>query len=107
MNKPLRFRVHQLDTAKEGARPLLFLAWAAAKGRFNRSLYRCVFEGDLPSGDEKGSLDTIFFLLNASRPDGYTGRSLSVSDLVEFPDSGRTYYCDDYGWADTGTTAER
>lgn len=49
-------------------------------------------------------LDRIFTGLNVRKPSGYRGRSLSVSDIVEFfSDSERTYYyCDTAGFQPTG-----
>ncbi len=49
------------------------------------SIYEKVFEGELDTND----LETIFGMLNSPKktPDGYSGRSMSVSDIVEVCDS--------------------
>ena len=38
------------------------------------------------------------FNLPDRKPEGYTGRSMSVSDLLEFPDLDELWYCDNLGW---------
>ena len=45
-------------------------------------------------------LERIFEDFNTDRPDDYTGRSLSVSDVVSLTINGeiRYYYCDSIGW---------
>lgn len=47
------------------------------------------------------SLDRIYAIFNQKddtpMPDDYTGRSLSVSDIVEDPD-GVKWYCNSIGW---------
>lgn len=56
-------------------------------------LYDLVFSGDL----SVKTPDDVFHIFNVSHPENYTGRCLSVSDVVEFlnPDGTSTfYYCD-------------
>ncbi len=63
------------------------------------SIYDCVFSGDVDCND----LEDVFQKFNIDHPDGYTGRSLSVSDVVEIVDSdiGETgfFYCDNIGFS--------
>ena len=37
-------------------------------------------------------------MFNVDHPEGYTGRSLSVSDVVEFVGEGVCYFCDILGF---------
>lgn len=63
------------------------------------SIYDCVFSGDVDCND----LEDVFQKFNIDHPDGYTGRSLSVSDVVEIVDVESVdkgfYYCDNIGFS--------
>lgn len=48
----------------------------------NSPIYDKVFEGDV----DCESLEDVFRMFNTRHPDGYCGRSLSVSDIVEVSD---------------------
>jgi hypothetical protein len=61
---------------------------------FDPSIYLCVFEGLLAVND----LEEVYMALQGTKPQGYKGHSLSVSDLVEI--DGKIYYCDSYGFKD-------
>ena len=59
--------------------------------------YEMVFEGEV----EAETTEDIFYIFNANFPKGYKGRSLSVSDIVEFICSnGKSifYFCDSVGF---------
>ena len=64
----------------------------------NSSIYDCVFSGDV---DCKG-LEDVYQKFNIDHPDGYNGRSLSVSDVVEILESEDVdkgfYFCDSIGF---------
>lgn len=59
-------------------------------------LYKVVFDGQLQTED----LEDIFKIFNADHPMGYSGRSLSVSDIVELYDDDTNcfFYCDPIGF---------
>lgn len=59
---------------------------------FNPSLYSTVYSGEM----NVGSLDDVYSQLQGRKPDGYSGHSLSVSDLIRT--GGKTYFVDDYGF---------
>ena len=65
----------------------------------NSSIYDCVFSGDV---DCKG-LENVYQKFNIDHPDGYNGRSLSVSDVVEILESEDVdkgfYFCDSIGFS--------
>lgn len=65
--------------------------------KIDSEVYDCVFEGKV---DCKG-LEGVYCMFNEDHPDGYKGRSLSVSDIVEIiePDSdSKFYFCDSVGF---------
>lgn len=61
-------------------------------------IYDKVFEGDVGCQ----SLEDVYLMFNLSRPKGYVGRSLSVSDVVEILEadthSHSFYFCDSIGF---------
>jgi hypothetical protein len=59
-------------------------------------LYKLVYDGQ-PGTEE---LEDIFRIFNLEHPEGYTGRSLSVSDIVElYDDTGSSFFfCDTLGF---------
>ncbi|MBQ6270472.1 MAG: DUF3846 domain-containing protein [Clostridiales bacterium] len=61
-------------------------------------IYDCVFSGEV---DCKG-LENVFQIFNNDRPEGYKGRSLSVSDVVEIIEAKDVepgfYFCDYVGF---------
>jgi len=61
-------------------------------------LYKVVFDGQL----ETDNLEDIFHMFNLAHPDGYCGRSLSMSDIVELydADSRSFHYCDTFGFTE-------
>ena len=67
-------------------------------GEIKAELYDKVFEGEVEAGD----LEDVYRIFNIDKPDGYTGRSLSVSDVVEVVKSDDVkpgfYYCDSIGF---------
>ena len=104
-NSVLKFRILQLDSGKEENRPFVFDGWKNVKDRFDLARYDCVWEGELkdrpetPWANLTEVLDGLFQQFNLAHPAGYAGRSLSVSDVVEFPGLGQRFYCDHQGWA--------
>lgn len=61
-------------------------------------IYDRVFEGDV----DCRSLEEVFQKFNLNQPEGYRGRSMSVSDVVEVKDpetgSSRCWFCDSVGF---------
>ena len=65
--------------------------------RIPEELYKCVYEGRLGIKDP----DEAFTCFNINLPLGYKGRSMSVSDIIEFEYSDTQtifYYCNPYGF---------
>ncbi len=64
----------------------------------NSSIYDCVYAGDV----DCKTLENVFQMFNMEHPEGYTGRSLSVSDvvMVQAAESVKPgfYFCDSIGF---------
>lgn len=62
-------------------------------GGIDYDSYELVFEGEV----EAKRLDDIYTIFNLHHPEGYKGRSMSVSDIVYAEGLG-TFFCDSYGY---------
>ena len=66
--------------------------------QIDSSIYDLVYVGDVPCSDLEG----VYRMFNIDHPDGYTGRSLSVSDVVQIQDGSKNgptfHYCDSIGF---------
>ena len=100
----LKFNILQLDAKQKTSRPFLYQGWEKVENLFDISRYDRVWSDEWQQ-DANTSwvsltavLDGIFERFNNAHPDGYNGRSLSISDIVEFPDLGLRFYCDYCGW---------
>ena len=64
----------------------------------NSSIYDCVFEGEVNCK----TLEGVYQMFNFNHPEGYRGRSMSMSDILEIVDSESIdkgfYYCDTVGF---------
>lgn len=73
----------------------------------NSSIYDCAYEGEV----DCYSLEEVFQKFNCDRPDGYKGRSMSVSDIVEVIESEAFekgfYYCDSIGFQEVAFDPEK
>ena len=68
---------------------------------FNIEDYEVRYTGEAKEEYSDAELcDAIFDIFNTQRPEGFTGHSLSMSDLVWLERDGRirVYYCDLVGW---------
>ena len=65
--------------------------------QIDSQIYDCVFDGEV----DCSSPEDVFAMFNFEQPDGYRGRSMSVSDVVICaPDGGApaAYFCDSIGF---------
>lgn len=62
------------------------------KEKIDISEYELVFEGEV----EASNLEEVFTIFNVNHPEGYKGRSLSVSDVVEVDET--YWFCDSWGF---------
>lgn len=74
-------------------------------GRFPSERYRCVFDGDVEAKDT----EELFYIFNMRLPNGYKGRSMSVSDVVEFenkPGNSCFLFCERIGFKEISFNAK-
>ena len=66
----------------------------------NGKIYDKVFEGEVSCGN----LEEVYQMFNINHPDGYRGRSLSVSDVVEVASEEKStfYFCNSIGFKEIG-----
>lgn len=62
-------------------------------GGINADSYELVFDGDLPAQ----TAEDVFRIFNLEHPNGYRGRSMSVSDIVWMEGIGY-WFCDSIGF---------
>ncbi len=70
---------------------------SASGGQVPAELYDRVFSGEVAVE----TLEDIFYVFNMAHPQGYKGRSLSVSDVVEISRSSEEsefYFCEPIGF---------
>ena len=67
--------------------------------KLDSDLYQKVYEGQTAIGedeDDNVTLESLYMKFQGRKPEGYTGHSLSVSDVVVL--DGTAYYVDSYGF---------
>lgn len=70
-------------------------------GQPNQENYEVVYDGNLETND----LEEIYTTFNTNHPQGFSGHSLSISDVVELYDeqSRGFYYVDTFGFREVGS----
>ena len=59
--------------------------------------YKKIYEGEIDSdGTDENVLDEIFSKYQSVKPEGYSGRSVSVSDMITL--DGKTFFTDSFGF---------
>lgn len=96
----MQIKIYQINTDRDLKR-LAFLSYeqtmrVQGKERIDSSLYDLIFQGTV----DCQSLEDVYRVFNIAHPEGYAGRSLSVSDIVEVTEKGqkRFYFCDRVGF---------
>ena len=92
------YKIYQLRNTRDTN--YAWRGWDEAKKHgFDISDYEEVYSGEIV---QKNCLEELFVIFNVNRPADFTGRSLSVSDVVaiktERNDYWYWYYCDSFGW---------
>ena len=94
--------IYQIDMEKD-ENVVIFTDYDCLKERqgtekIDSSIYGKVFEGEL----DVDNLEEIYRAFNWDKPDGFRGRSMSVSDIIETRDAEtgerEFYYCDTIGF---------
>ena len=94
----MKMRLYQINLDRD-TNKLAFLGFEEAKNRMDCSSYDKVFDGEVTCGD----LEDVYQMFNLEIPDGYSGRSMSVSDVLEIAEGNENtepgfYYCDRKGF---------
>ena len=95
-----KYRIYQLDFANGGVIPFAFEGikglYAAGYEQPPASLYRQIYDGVLLCAADDGDgvrVEHIFCRYNAELPEGYTGRNISPSDVIElYDEDARRYF---------------
>ena len=68
------------------------------KIKLTRDKYETVYDGEIEEcKSDTETLEQIYMMFNiGKKPDGFNGRSLSVSDIVKLGD--KFYFCDSFGF---------
>lgn len=91
-----KYTIYQLPAQHENC--FMRHSWCKAHGGVNLEDYNSVFVGHIGGDDPNAILDLLFQLFNlGDYPKAFTGRSMSVSDVVVIEGLG-TYFCDSFGW---------
>lgn len=98
-------RIYQIEVKNGESRFMKFMRWdfiekhglAIRLPQYYKNVYE--FEPDYPDGMSLiDILNDIYARFQGAKPEGYTGHSLSVSDLVSL--DGGSYYVDSFGFVD-------
>ena len=89
--------IYQINEKVENSHYKLFASLSRLEKMgltFNPNDYKIVYKGTMDVEDA----EDVYMRLQYTKPQGYKGHSLSVSDLVQM--DGKTYFCDSYGFKD-------
>ena len=96
----MNINIYQIDTARDSKRICFFgldeIKRLTKSDTLDCSIYDKLFSGEV----DCNNLEDVYRMFNTDRPKGYTGRSLSVSDVVEITDGKNKgfYFCDNVGF---------
>lgn len=98
----MKIEIYQVNMERDKDR-VCFLAYESlakfqGSAEINGTIYDKVFAGEV----ECKSLEDVYRIFNLNHPEGYRGRSLSVSDVVKVCDGDEVkpgcYFCDSFGF---------
>ena len=98
----MKIKIYQIDMERDEHR-IAMMGYEDTLARLNGesidpTLYDLVFDGEVEAKD----LEAVYAKFNLDHPAGYTGRSMSVSDVVEVVESATAkegfYFCDSIGF---------
>ncbi len=98
----MNIKIYQINLGRDEKRKAFFglddIERLCGSREIDSAIYDCVFDGEV----ECKGLEEVFGTFNLEHPEGYKGRSLSVSDIVEVPEGEDVapgfYYCDNVGF---------
>ena len=103
-----QYSIYQIESDAPNARHIKFSSLDFVKEnnlctmegdlcKLDSDLYTKVYEGQVEEEESvEDTLDTLFVKFQGRKPEGYTGHSLSVSDVIVL--DGTAYYVDNYGF---------
>lgn len=102
----MNIRIYQINLGRDEKRAAFLgleeLERFKGSKEIDSSIYDCVFSGEA----DCGGLEDVYQKFNIAHPDGYKGRSLSKSDVVEIIEADGLnpgfYYCDTFGFKEVG-----
>ena len=98
----MKIKIYQIDMERDEHR-IAMMGYEDTLARLNGesidpTLYDLVFDGEVEAKD----LEAVYAKFNLDHPAGYTGRSMSVSDVVQVVESTTAkegfYFCDSIGF---------
>lgn len=107
----MKINIFQINSDRDDKRLMFFDLYQMEKLTGEKTvraeIYDKIFSGDV----DCNSLESVFQKFNLDHPKGYTGRSLSVSDVVEVVESDSLekgfYFCDTVGFKKIDFEAEK
>lgn len=101
--KKTKFKIYQINMARDKDRICFIhysgLAKFQSSPLVNSSIYDLTYEAEM---ENIKTLEDIYQIFNLHHPTGFTGRPLSVSDVVQIESSptikAGCYFCNDFGF---------
>lgn len=98
----MNINIYQINTARDSKKVCFFgldkMKKITDSGTVNSSIYDKIFSGEV----DCNNLETVYRMFNTDHPEGYRGRSLSISDVVEVVEGNEVekgfYFCDNIGF---------
>ena len=102
----MNIRIYQVNLGRDENRAAFLgleeLERFQGSKEIDSGIYDCVFSGET----DCGGLEDVYQKFNIAHPDGYKGRSLSKSDVVEIIEADGVkpgfYFCDTFGFKEVG-----
>ena len=107
----MKITIYQINMERDKDRVCFLAHESLAKfqgsAEINGAIYDKVFTGEV----DCKSLEDVYRMFNLNHPEGYKGRSLSVSDVVEVSESDEVkkgfYFCDSFGFKQVNFEPEK
>ena len=92
----MRYKLYQIKDVENCPYVFSGLSFAQKDNKFSLKDYEVVYSGEIDDYNIEYTLEKLFDIFNIYHPEDFTGRSMSVSDVVEL--DGEYYYCDHVGF---------
>ena len=88
----MKFKLYQIKDVENCPYVFSSFNFAQKDNKFSLKDYEVVYSGEIDDYSIEYTLEKLFEIFNIYHPEDFTGRSMSVSDVVEL--NGEYYYCD-------------